>query len=59
MLKVNRKISDELRDPGFAEKLTMMGMVPGGGSSEEFAAFVRREMSKYAAVVKKAGLQVD
>jgi tripartite-type tricarboxylate transporter receptor subunit TctC len=59
MLKVNRKISDELRDPGFADKLTTMGMVPGGGSSEEFAAFVRREMSKYAAVVKKAGLQVD
>jgi tripartite-type tricarboxylate transporter receptor subunit TctC len=59
VIKVNRKISDELRDPGFAEKLTAMGLVPGGGSSEEFTAFVRKEMGKYAAVVKKAGLQVD
>jgi tripartite-type tricarboxylate transporter receptor subunit TctC len=59
MAKLNRKISDEVRDTAFAEKLAAMGMVPGGGSSEEFAAFVKREMSKYAAVVKKAGLQID
>ena len=59
MLKINRKIDAQLRDPAFVEKLAVIGTVPIGGTSEEFAAFVRKEMTKYAAVVKKAGLQVD
>jgi len=30
-----------------------------GGSSQEFGDFIRREVQKYAAVVKEAGIRVD
>jgi tripartite-type tricarboxylate transporter receptor subunit TctC len=59
MLKLNSKIQEELRDPGFVKRLADMGTVPVGGPSEEFAAFVHSEMVKYATVVKKAGIKVD
>jgi len=59
MLKLNRQINEELRDAAFGEKLVGIGAVPGGGTPEEFAAFIRREMTKYAAVVKRAGIQLD
>ena len=59
MRKINRKIDEQLRDPAFVEKLALIGTVPIGGTSEEFAAFLGSEMKKYAMIVKKAGLQVD
>jgi hypothetical protein len=30
-----------------------------GGSSEEFAAFMRQEVSKYAALVKESGIKIE
>jgi tripartite-type tricarboxylate transporter receptor subunit TctC len=59
MLKLSRKIDEELRDPTFSKKLAEIGTVPAGGTPDEFAAFIRQEMSKYAAVVKKAGIKLD
>lgn len=59
MLKLNRKIDEELRDPVFSKKLAEIGTVPVGGTSEDFGAFIRQEMTKYAAVVKKAGIKID
>lgn len=59
MLKLTRTIDEQLRDPAFSKRLADIGTVPVGGTSEDFAAFIRREMTKYAAVVKKAGIKVD
>ncbi|OGA49556.1 MAG: hypothetical protein A3F74_10450 [Betaproteobacteria bacterium RIFCSPLOWO2_12_FULL_62_58] len=59
VLKLNGKIAEELRGPVLSEKLMAMGLVPGGGMPDEFAAFIRNEMTKYAAVVKKAGIKLD
>jgi len=59
MQKLNRQINGDLRDPQFAQRLAALGTVPMGGSSEAFDAFLRKEMNKYAAVVKKAGIVLD
>ena len=36
-----------------------LGGFPMRGSPEEFAAFVRGEIAKWAEVIRKEGLQVD
>jgi tripartite-type tricarboxylate transporter receptor subunit TctC len=45
-----------LRDPGVIEKLSSQGLTLVGNSSEEFAAYIRSEIEKWARVAKAAGL---
>ena len=57
--KLTREISALLKNPEFREGMLARGAVPIGGSSEEFAAFMRREVSKYAALVKESGIKLE
>jgi tripartite-type tricarboxylate transporter receptor subunit TctC len=57
--KLNREIDQALRSTEFRDRLLAAGAVPMGGSSQEFGDFIRREVQKYAAVVKEAGIRVD
>jgi tripartite-type tricarboxylate transporter receptor subunit TctC len=41
------------------EQLTTLGLVPGGTSSEEFAAFVAAEVAKWREVAKTAGITAE
>jgi tripartite-type tricarboxylate transporter receptor subunit TctC len=41
------------------ERLTAMGATPGGGSSEQFAGYIRSATEKWAKVVKAAGLKAE
>jgi len=59
IVKLNREINELLRDPQFREGMIARGAVPMGGSSEEFDAFIRREVRKYAALVKEAGIRIE
>ena len=36
-----------------------MGGVPAPGSPEQFAAFVRNEITKWGEVIRREGLQMD
>ena len=57
--KLNREINALLKNAEFREGMLARGAVPIGGSSEEFAAFMRREVSKYAALVKESGIKLE
>ena len=57
--KLNREINALLKNPEFREGMLARGAVPMGGSSEEFAAFMRQEVSKYAALVKESGIKIE
>ncbi len=48
-----------LNSPDVKEKLVKTGNEPVVSSPEEFAAFVRAEISKWAKVVKESGLRID
>jgi len=57
--KLNREINALLKNAEFREGMLARGAVPMGGSSEEFAAFMRQEVSKYAALVKESGIKIE
>ena len=45
--------------PPFKARLNEIGLEPVGNTPEEFAAFVRIEIARWAKVVKAANLTVD
>jgi tripartite-type tricarboxylate transporter receptor subunit TctC len=57
--KLNRDLNATLQLPGMTESLASQGLEPAGGTPEDFAALIKREMAKYAQVVKAAGIRVD
>jgi tripartite-type tricarboxylate transporter receptor subunit TctC len=48
-----------LRMPDVVAGFDKSGLLPMGGTAEEFAAFVRSDMDRWAKVVKAAGIKVD
>jgi tripartite-type tricarboxylate transporter receptor subunit TctC len=48
-----------LREPANRTRLEEAGFLPGGGSAEDAAALVRREATRYGALVQRAGIRVD
>ena len=57
--KWNTEVGKILATPDVRERLVADGQEPGGGTPEEFGAFVRSEIAKYAKVIKAAGLRAD
>jgi len=41
------------------QRLAALGYEPLGGTPEQFAATIRADLAKYAAVVKAAGIKAD
>lgn len=56
---LNREIVAILNDPGVRARLTEQGVEVVASSRADTAAFIRREMAKYAEVVKFAGIRID
>lgn len=56
---LNREIVAILNDPGVRARLTEQGVEVVASSRADTAAFIRREMAKYADVVKFAGIRID
>jgi tripartite-type tricarboxylate transporter receptor subunit TctC len=56
---LNRETNAVLRLPDVVEKLTSMGIVITGGSTEQVQARVPREIAKWAAVIKQGNLQLS
>jgi tripartite-type tricarboxylate transporter receptor subunit TctC len=57
--KLNAAIVKAIHAPDVTERLAALGVEPVGSSVEEFAAFVRAEVPKWAKVVKDAGARVE
>jgi tripartite-type tricarboxylate transporter receptor subunit TctC len=57
--KLERALSEAIRDPGTSAKLKNLAVDPGGGPAAEFRQMIEADISKYAAVVKAANLHFD
>ncbi len=55
---LNRETNAVLKMPDVVEKLTSLGIVVVGGSSEQAAARIPQEVEKWAGVIKRGNLQL-
>ncbi len=59
VMRLNEAVVKVVRTPEIQAQFAALGADAVGDSPEEFAAFVRRDMEKYAKVVKLSGAKVD
>ena len=59
LVKLNTEINAALRDPTRRNAMVTNGAEPIGGTMEEFARFLPREVKKYAEVAKQAGIKAE
>jgi tripartite-type tricarboxylate transporter receptor subunit TctC len=59
LAKLNEAVNEAMVSPSLKEKYALNGTEPVGGTPEEFASFVKREIEKYAVLAKKIGLKPD
>lgn len=57
--KLNEAYNSALALPDIREKIAGPGNVIGGGTPEEFAAFIAAENRRRAALVKVAGIKLE
>jgi tripartite-type tricarboxylate transporter receptor subunit TctC len=59
LAKLSREIARIIKLPEMSEKLSVQGAIPVGNTSDEFAAFVRKEMDTWGKVAQQVGLKPD
>jgi len=57
--KLHAALVKTMQDPAIQQKLGLMGMIPVGGTPEQFERFIKSEYSKWGEVVTKAGVQLQ
>ena len=57
--KLNGEIVKIIRQPDLRERLAADGADPAGSSPEEFAAYIKSELARWAKVVKEANIRVQ
>jgi tripartite-type tricarboxylate transporter receptor subunit TctC len=56
---LNEAANEALRDPNVEARLRGMSVTPGGGSPQQFQAFIERERTRWVAIVREARITVD
>ncbi len=57
--KLNDAVNRALKEPDLSERITTQGNVIGGGTPEEFAAFVAAETARWTKVIKTNDIRAD
>jgi len=57
--RLNAAINQALASPALKEKYAAIGYELVGGTSAQFDAFVKKEIAKWADVIKRSGVKVD
>ena len=57
--KLNAEVNKAAQNPDLRQRLATMGAVTLGGTSEEYAAYIRSELTRWAKVVKDAGAKAE
>jgi tripartite-type tricarboxylate transporter receptor subunit TctC len=57
--RLNTALTEALKDPTVREKLMVMGIEATPGSPEDFGEQMRKDLERYAEVVKAAGIRIE
>ena len=57
--KINEDLSRALKDAGLRERFLEVGIEPGTGTPEQFAAHLTQEFAKWAKVAREAKIRMD
>jgi tripartite-type tricarboxylate transporter receptor subunit TctC len=57
--KLNAAVNRAIQSPTFKERFGSIGDEPAGGTPEEFATFIRRELARWRDVVRRSGAKLD
>src|SRR5262245_26925298 len=57
--RLNAEVNRALKLPDMQERFAQQGAIPAPGTPEQYGAFVRSEIAKWAKVVKVAGAKVE
>ena len=57
--RLNAELIAILKEPEIVNRFRQLSTDPVGNSPDEFAGFVKRELDKYARVIKAAGIKLD
>ncbi|MGG5812170.1 Bug family tripartite tricarboxylate transporter substrate binding protein [Falsiroseomonas sp. CW058] len=52
-------VNKVLSEPGLRQRVVDAGFIPGGGSSADAAALLRRDAEKYAALIRRANIRIE
>ncbi len=59
VLKLNAEIGKILKMPDVEAKLVAQGAIPAGGTSQEFAVFIKTEIEKWGKVIRDANVKPE
>jgi tripartite-type tricarboxylate transporter receptor subunit TctC len=57
--RLNKEFNAALFSPAVTERMNAMGSIPVGGTPEQFGEHVRREIAKWAKVIKASGIKAQ
>jgi tripartite-type tricarboxylate transporter receptor subunit TctC len=57
--RLNAELVAILKDPDIIARFKQLSTDPVGNSPEEFGAFVKAELDKYARIIKAANIRLD
>ncbi len=57
--RIQQEVAKALATPDIKDKLVLQGAIPSGNTPTQFAALIKSEHDKWAAVVKASGAKVD
>ena len=57
--EISADINQALKEPDLKERMAGVGMEPSGNTPEQFDAYIKSEIAKWAPIVKEAGLKVE
>jgi tripartite-type tricarboxylate transporter receptor subunit TctC len=59
LVLLNARVANIMQSPAMKARMTGDGLVPIGGSREQFAAHIKAEIDKWARVISASGATVD
>jgi tripartite-type tricarboxylate transporter receptor subunit TctC len=57
--RINADVNAVLREPAVRELLHKQGLVPGGGTSAAFKAYIEQESRTWGAIIRRNGITID
>ncbi len=57
--KLQAEVARAVRAPDLRDRLLAEGAIPVGNTPEQFAAFIKNELARWAKVIKSAGIKVE